>query len=325
MYRPRSAVFPWFMAASVAAGVFLPSAGARASLTLEVSSSCIDSLGGIETINPATSSASSHCNFTSSNAEHTASGNALTQIKAGQRRLGIDSKATASLSRVHDYVTAATIVQTTGRAVLVDNFDMIARDAAGNRISAGYMDVDIAASGVVSLGGSGAGLSGYSSAQLSYRIEMLSASHVEGRVSINYADSVPVDALFTERWFWQEGSTSLTMEVQATTSAFMTATGSADARVDFGNSLDWLGVRNVTDMNAVPVASFSMVSAGTGVDWGTYTPPVPEPATWALMLAGMGLVGWFAGNERKGGRWRSSLVAPGLHSYRPQRRSYASR
>ena len=284
----------------IGAACLLAATVGHAALTATVSSTCIDSLGGIETINPETSGGSSQCSFTSSNAEHTASGSALTQIKAGYRRLGIDSKATASLNRVHDYMTASTIVQTTGHAILVDKFDMVAKDAQGNRIAAGYMDVDIMASGVVSLSGSGAGLSGFSSAQLGYRIEMLSARHAEGQVSISYADSVPVDAVFSERWYWQDGATTLTMEVRAMTSAFMTATGSADARVDFGNSLHWLGVRNITDAGGVPVASFSMVSADTGIDWGVYTAPVPEPATWVLLLAGAGLVGWFAGRQRQG-------------------------
>jgi hypothetical protein len=311
MPRTPSTAMPTFAAKLLVAGCLLAAAAAHASLTARVSSTCIDSLGGIETINPETIGGSSHCNFTSSNAEHTASGNALTQIKAGQRRLGIDSKATASLSRVHDYMTAATIVQTTGFAYLVDDFDTVAKDAQGNRIAAGYMDVDILASGVVSLSGSGAGLSGYSSSQLSYRIAMLSAGNVEASFSINYADTVPVDAVFTARWYWEAGSTNLTMEVRAMTSAFMTATGSAAAHVDFGNSLHWLGVRNVTDLTGVPVASFSMVSAGTNVDWSVYTPPVPEPATWGLMLAGLGLVGWSACRGRRGALRRPSTGAGG--------------
>lgn len=266
---------------------------AHAGLTLEVSSTCIDSLGGIEDIHPASSGGSTNCNFTSSNAEHTASGSAFTTIRAGQRRVGIDSKATASLNRVHDYMPAYTIVQTTGHITLTEQLVMGATDAQGTPVTSGYMDVNVLASGVVSLSGSGAGLSGVSSSKLRYRFEMSPGSHVDGEFEINYADSVAADGLLTERWFWESGaSTTLTLEVETFTSAFMTATGSADARVDFGNSLDWLGVRNVTDIHGAPVASFSMVSADTGVDWGKYQPPVPEPATWGLMLAGLGFVGW---------------------------------
>lgn len=32
---------------------------------------------------------------------------------------------------------------------------------------------------------------------------------------------------------------------------------------------------------------------------GAVTPPVPEPASWALMLAGLGLAGWAAGRSRR--------------------------
>lgn len=286
--------------AMLMAGHLFAVSNAHAGLTLEVSSTCIDSLGGIEEINPATSGGTSHCNFTSSNAEHTASGNALTMIRAGQRRVGIDSKATASLNRVHDYMPAYTIVQTTGHVTLIEPLTMAAKDADGNAVGSGYMDVNVLASGVVSLSGSGAGLSGVSSSKLRYRFELASGGHVDGNVSINYADSVPVDGLLTERWFWESGtSTSLTLEVETFTSAFMTGTGTADAHVDFANSLDWLGVRNVTDIHGTPVASFSMVGADTGVDWGKYQPPVPEPSTWGLMLAGLGLLGWTARRQAR--------------------------
>ena len=279
--------------AILVASHLLAASNADAGVALEVSSTCIDSLGGIEDIHPASSGGSTSCNFTSSNAEHSASGSAFTTIRAGQRRVGIDSKATASLNRVHDYMPAYTIVQTTGRITLVEQLVVGATDAQGNPVTSGYMDVNVLASGVVSLSGSGAGLSGVSSSKLRYRLEMSPGSHVDGAFAINHADSVAADGLLTQRWFWESGaSTTLTLDVETFTSAFMTGTGNADARVDFGNSLDWLGVRNVTDIHGAPLASFSMVSADTGIDWGAYQPPVPEPATWGLMLAGLGYVVW---------------------------------
>jgi hypothetical protein len=297
MHRPRSATL-----LLLAAPLFATNA-AHAGLTLEVSSTCVDSLGGVAEIDPASVGGSSHCNFTSSNAEHTASGSAYTTIRVGPRTVGIDTKATASLMRVHDYMPATTIAQAAGRATLVDRFETVATDAEGRPLSSGYMDINVLASGVVSLSGSGAGLSGVSSSQLRYRFELVPGDEVEGRVSIDYAASEAADAWLTQRWFWEAGvPTSLTLEVETFASAFMTGTGSAEAHVDFGNSLDWIGVTNVTDADGVPVASFRMVSADTGIDWGAYQPPVPEPATWGMLAAGLGLVGWAA-------RRRNALAA----------------
>lgn len=59
---------------------------------------------------------------------------------------------------------------------------------------------------------------------------------------------------------------------------------------DAGHSAYWGGFASVVDGNGQPVTSYS-VSAASGVDWSqSFVPSIPEPASAALLLAGLGLV-----------------------------------
>jgi hypothetical protein len=263
---------------------------AQAAISTSTTAYCFDSLGGI--VKTFEGAGAVSCDFQSSNVAHTASGKASVTLKAGQRSVGVTSSASASLERVYDHLPAQTVVQGRGRITLTDSLDVLAKDAYGNAIGAGFMDVDVLASGELSLSGSGAGISGLSFAQLRYDFHLQSGSGSSEVVKIDYVDTVPLQALLSKRVQWTAGERLLlTLELEAGTDAAMTADGSAEAKVNFGNSLDWLGARKVTDLNGLPVASFSMVSAETGVDWGAYTPAVPEPGGWALMLLGLSGLG----------------------------------
>lgn len=57
---------------------------------------------------------------------------------------------------------------------------------------------------------------------------------------------------------------------------------------DFANTLKWGGISAVLDAAGNPVTGWTVQSL-PGVD---LTTPVPEPGTWALMLAGLSLFGW---------------------------------
>jgi hypothetical protein len=61
---------------------------------------------------------------------------------------------------------------------------------------------------------------------------------------------------------------------------------------DFGNTLSWQGITGLT-VGGVAVTDYSAVSADTGFNFrqGLAAPAVPEPASWALMIAGFGLTG----------------------------------
>ena len=58
------------------------------------------------------------------------------------------------------------------------------------------------------------------------------------------------------------------MLANASLDALLEASGSFSGIVEFGNSLDWLGITSVTDDAGNPVASFTAMSPDTGVDWG---------------------------------------------------------
>jgi len=68
----------------------------------------------------------------------------------------------------------------------------------------------------------------------------------------------------------------------------------ATAVCDAGNSAYWGGIRAVTDVNGNTLNDWS-VASGSGTNWQQSFIPatgaVPEPAAWAMLIAGFGLVG----------------------------------
>lgn len=80
------------------------------------------------------------------------------------------------------------------------------------------------------------------------------------------------------------------MWAEASLDAKLEASGNFDGIVEFGNSLDWLGITSVTDGEGNPVASFTAISPDTSVDCGQAAVPVPA-AVWLFGSGLLGLVG----------------------------------
>jgi hypothetical protein len=64
----------------------------------------------------------------------------------------------------------------------------------------------------------------------------------------------------------------------------------ADFTADLGNTVSWQGITSLI-VGGVAVTDYSAISPDTGFNFRQGLAPAPEPASWALMLLGFGLVG----------------------------------
>jgi hypothetical protein len=68
--------------------------------------------------------------------------------------------------------------------------------------------------------------------------------------------------------------------------------GMSTSTVDFWNTIRWGGLHAAYDAQGNLLQGVRLI-ASDGTDWtGPYAAPVPEPETYAMMMAGIGLLGW---------------------------------
>ena len=313
----------WRRLAAVAALVCCAaSPDAHGAATYSLGARCIDLLSFVQIVDPYPGTAG-NCSDSASDELHTSSSDARVELRVGTRRIGVVTQANASL-HLFEPVPSRLLSEATISASLTDRFDMIALDSQGNFVAAGSMDIDIIASGLVSLQGSGSfatpSLPDVSESYLKYEITS-GAGSVSDDVTITAPQTATrsVSTPISVRVNWLAGDAfTFAMSVLSQSYVVLGTDGSARASVEFGNSLDWLGIRNVTDANGVPVASFSAISPDTGVDWGDYV-SVPEPPTAPGALVGAAVLGWLC--RRKAGR----AVAACPTSFGPRRRQTGRR
>jgi hypothetical protein len=103
--------------------------------------------------------------------------------------------------------------------------------------------------------------------------------------------SIPFDSLVG-----QTVKVSLTCAVFAFT---VRAGDTAGGTCDFAHTVTWGGVSQVLDQNGDPVSGVNITGA-TGANYAqSFVSGVPEPASWAMMLAGFGLAGVMLRRQRR--------------------------
>ena len=67
---------------------------------------------------------------------------------------------------------------------------------------------------------------------------------------------------------------------------------SSSAVADFGSTFTWLGLSRAYLPDGTPYTGALNITSTSGFNYGQAIAPVPEPATCAMLLAGLGLIGW---------------------------------
>lgn len=298
-------------AATVAAVCCAPAPAAQAATSFRLRATCIDQLSFVHVVDPHPA-AIALCADSASDEFHGSSSEARVELRLGPRKIGVVTYAAGSLTLV-DPIPTVLKSEAVSSANLTDRFEMLARDAAGNLVSSGSMDIDLIATGLVSLQGTGSfatpPLPDASLASLAFEFSW-SSGRTEDRVSVTAPTSqvVPVSAPITVRASWTAGKPfTFAMSVLAASCVVLGSDGSGTARVVFGNSWDWLGIRNVANAASQPVASFSTISPDSGIDWGAPAVAVREPPATVLSLLGLGALRRLA--PRAASPRRSTCVA----------------
>lgn len=255
-----------------------------ATISLEASAKCHD--GGVKDSEGGPGVPVANCSWSVAQGglfprSGTVTGSAEARI--GYRAVGVTASAQASLTTK---LTSDFGTDVTASSHLEDFFFMTATLPDGTPVSNGYMQINAIATGEVHLNTSGAGY--LSTVQLDYLLSVGGFSVASN--SIYMLDGDPPQQIvqpFAVVVPWQAGlAVPIIMQANAVVDAVLFDDGSVDALAQFGNSLDWLGISNVTDAGGNPVASFTALSADGSVDWGAAA-VVPLPAAGWLFASGL--------------------------------------
>jgi hypothetical protein len=220
----------------------------------------------------------------------TAAGNA--QGVAAPRAVGVDVATDVGL--IDTFAPTVFGARAVADARLEDVFIPVGELGIGTTVSNGLMDIHAVATGQIRLDAQGAATPN-TRAFLNYAIAVGTAgtSATElvflGDLAPGEIRLISVPFVIPAVPFVSGLPITVQMAARADLLAELDHEGSIDGRIQFANSLDWVGIANVTDAAGTPLARFSAFSPDTGVDWGALT-PVPEPSAWAMLLCGLGAV-----------------------------------
>lgn len=191
---------------------------------------------------------------------------------AGFRNVGVNATASADLQTNLPENFGATV---TASAQVQDTFFMDAMLPDGTPVGNGFMQINAVTLGSISLNlGGNAQSSLFSEANLNYLLTVGGYAVASNQVNLLPGDGPQfVTAVLAVTLPWQRGlPIPILMTANASVNANLTFTGSVEAKADFGNTMRWLGISNVTDAVGNPVASFTALSP-EGRNWGTPSCP----------------------------------------------------
>jgi len=278
---------------------------AAAALSFQAEAVCIDNGEVKDGIAGGLAVPSASCSYSVNKTfplRHNGSATASAQGIVAGRSVGADLSVDASLSTQIGGVFGAK-AETTAR--LSDMFIVTASLPLGTPLGNGLMDISALATGQIRLDTDGAATVN-TMALLNYAIVVgpSIATHTEllflGDLAPGEIRVINVPFVIAAVPFLGTAAIPIEMSVNAKLVGELVDDGSVDGRIQFANSLDWLGITRVTDMAGTPVASFSAISSDTGTDWGALA-PVPEPAHWLLFASGLGVLAVAVRRRRRAG------------------------
>ena len=278
----------------------------HAAISFHTEAVCIDNgtvQDGIAGGLPVASAACSYSVNRSGLNRRAGSAEATAQAVAGARSVGVDVSVDAALGTAFPTVFGANAI---ADARIEDTFIVTGTLPLGTPVSSGLMSISAIATGQIRLDTSG-GASLNTQAFLHYVIAVGAGgtSQTEifflGDLAPGELRVVNVPFVIPAVPFLAGAAIPVSMTARAELTGELVDDGTIDARIQFGNSLEWLGISDVTDAAGTPLASFSALSPGTGVDWGA-VPAVPEPAQWLTFACGLGMVLLARARRRRSGR-----------------------
>ncbi|WP_353198357.1 PEPxxWA-CTERM sorting domain-containing protein [Sandarakinorhabdus sp.] len=76
---------------------------------------------------------------------------------------------------------------------------------------------------------------------------------------------------------------------------------SSSSGCDYSHTITWGGINQVLDENGTPVSNFTALGSN-GTNYAQAINAVPEPSSWAMLIAGFGLVGSAARRQKRAQR-----------------------
>ena len=166
------------------------------------------------------------------------------------------------------------------------------------------MQINALLTGSLMIEGNGVVVNSLTSGELSYQFFVGTSFSMGSEMVLPLNDFKAIVVPISVNVPWEVGvGLPVQMMVEASASATMFGDGFARTEIDFGNSLEWLGISEVTDLAGNPVESFSAVGLD-GTDYALSAVPIPAP----LLLLGLPLMVLGKFNRKK--------TDPSLSQYR---------